>query len=349
MPEPLRHLVAEAIKVPPETVRITLRRPLEHQNNRLYDIWAGERHLIAKEYMRFREFPEGPLREYRSLQLAAPLDIAPQPVLFEPATHNGLGPIVVYAWMDGEMWDRRRPTGQLGQLARLWLRMNAAPTENVWSSRDHHNTASHIAARTDTWLRAYAAWVEAAFPQGRRAVDLCFHLFEARRRIVVDLEQRKPVFCFCHPDHRFANVIQRPNGQLGLVDWEHSGWGDPARDLADLITHANQEDLLHWGEWQPFLEPYLAGRAYLDPELGDRMRLYLGLHPLFWLAFLLAKSGVPRAEAGSLAGWTINGMRADDRLRRFLARALAWPEMDFTRQLDNVADVVFFPTCIPGG
>jgi aminoglycoside phosphotransferase (APT) family kinase protein len=127
------------------------------------------------------------------------------------------------------------------------------------------------------------------------------------------------------------------------VDWEHSGWGDPARDLADAITHANQEDLLHWDEWQPFLEPYLAGRAHLDPELGERMRLYLGLHPLFWLAFLLAKSCVPRAQAGNLAGWMINEMPAHERLRRFLARALAWPEMNFTRHLENVADVVFFP------
>lgn len=344
MPELLHHLVAQAINVAPEAVRIAPRHPLEHQNNRLYDIWAGERHLIAKEYLRTGELPESPLREYRSLQLMAPLDIAPQPVLFEPATQNGLGPTVVYEWMDGEMWDRRRPSGhQLGQLAELWLKMNAVPPSDLWSARGHEKTAKDVAARIDAGLRAYAAWVAAAFPDGQRAADLCLQLFETHRPSVDDLERREPVFCFCHPDHRFANVIQRPDGRLGLVDWEQSGLRDPARDLADLITHSNQEDLLSWDEWQPFLKPYLAGRANFDPELGDRMRLYLGLYPLFWLAILLARFGLPRAQTGSLAGWTINEMPANERLRRFLARALAWPEMNFTRQLESVADVVFFP------
>ena len=192
MPKPLRHLVAHAIDVAPEAVSIALRRPLEHQNNRLYDIWAGDHHLIAKEYLRAGELPEGPLREYRSLQLMAPLDIAPQPVLFEPATQNGLGPTVVYEWMNGEMWDRRRPTGhQLGQLADLWLKMNAVSAGDLWSARGHENSAKDIAARIDVGLRAYAAWVDTAFPDGRRAADLCLQLFETHSPSVDELERRE--------------------------------------------------------------------------------------------------------------------------------------------------------------
>jgi thiamine kinase-like enzyme len=47
-----------------------------------------------------------------------------------------------------------------------------------------------------------------------------------------------------HWDPRFATVIQGPDGHLTLVDWEASGLLDPASDIACLLTHPNQEDLL---------------------------------------------------------------------------------------------------------
>jgi len=60
--------------------------------------------------------------------------------------------------------------------------------------------------------------------------------------------------CFCRSDARFANVIARPDGRVGLVDWEDSGLRDPARELADLLHHPNQEDLIDAEGWQPFLD-----------------------------------------------------------------------------------------------
>jgi len=44
-------------------------------------------------------------------------------------------------------------------------------------------------------------------------------LINARRFVSTD----KPL-CFCRSDARFANVIARPDGRLGLVDWEDSGF-----------------------------------------------------------------------------------------------------------------------------
>jgi thiamine kinase-like enzyme len=154
------------------------------------------------------------------------------------------------------------------------------------------------------------------------------------------LDSLNPALCLCRSDARFANVIARPDGRLGLVDWEDSGLRDPARDLADVITHANQEDLLSWEEWQPLIQPYLAGRRAVDPGLAHRMHLYLALFPLFWLS-LLQHLGVQRAEAGTLAGWKSNEVDPQTRMRRYLARAIAWPNMNFEHELTAINDMVF--------
>jgi aminoglycoside phosphotransferase (APT) family kinase protein len=342
MTEALKALLAEAIGLSPAAVQVSLRPPLEPQSNQLYDVWAGDRHLIAKEFLKPAEFREAPVREFQALKLLAPLDIAPQPVFFQPLTSSHR-PVVVYEFMPGQMWDRHRPTAaELAQLAALWLRMNDVPTENLRPSRGHVQPLHQTAARLRAILETYATWVEAEFAPGQRAVELCFSVMESSDHVVRQLATYDPPFCFCRADARFANVIQRPDGRLGLVDWEDSGLRDPARDLVDIITHPNQEDLLSPDEWQAFLRPYLAGRSELDPHLRDRMHLYMALFPLFWLA-MLAREGMRLAAAGQLTGWRVHGLTANQKLRRYLARSLAWPEIDLRAPMETIREVMFFP------
>jgi aminoglycoside phosphotransferase (APT) family kinase protein len=170
---------------------------------------------------------------------------------------------------------------------------------------------------------------------------------ERCRPVFRELEACDPVLCFCRSDPRFANVIRRPDGRLGLVDWEDSGLRDPARDLADVVTHPNQEDLLAFDQWRALLEPYLAVRGTIDPQLAHRVRLYLAIFPAFWLASLIRgalRSASTGTQAAGLSGQRSHGMPLNDKLRRYLARGLAWPETDFTDQLESLADTVFFPT-----
>ena len=51
-----------------------------------------------------------------------------------------------------------------------------------------------------------------------------------------------------------------------------------------------------------------------------------------------------RARQGTLSGWTINGLPANERQRRYLARAIVWPDFAFEGQLAALADDVFFST-----
>jgi len=337
-------LIAGAIGLSSDTIEVSPRSSLEHQSNRLYDVWAGDRHLIAKEFLKRKEWWDAPLREFQALELLAPLDIAPQPVAHVQPHSAAHRPLVVYEFMEGEPWDRRRPTpAELAQLAEVWLKMNAISTEDLWMSRGQSRSFDDIEARFHADLKDYADWVESEFHAGRRAVDLCFTVLESRHSAIRELSDQDPVLCFCRADPRFANVIQRPDGRLGLVDWEDCGLRDPARDLADLMTHPNQEDLISPKAWKAFLKPYLAVRGQADRHLKRRVDLYLALFPVFWLVTLI-RHGIRLAREGRLRGWMEHGLPAGEKLRRYLARGLAWPEIQFARQMKTLSRVAFFPS-----
>jgi len=148
---------------------------------------------------------------------------------------------------------------------------------------------------------------------------------------------------FCRSDARFANVIAGPDGRIGLVDWEDRGIRDPAREVGDLMHTANQEDLVGPERWQAFLRPYLGALTPRDPHLPRRIELYVATCPIYWLSALF-REGMRRAEEGQLAGWMVNGLPATLRLRRYLARALAWPAPEYAAQLVGLGDLELFPS-----
>jgi thiamine kinase-like enzyme len=255
---------------------------------------------------------------------------------------------VIYEYLEGEMWGRRKPSPvELEQLAALWLRLSALPTENLWVSRSHERSSSAQAldermGEFRARFEAYAAWAEIQFRSGLRAAELCLTLLERCQPVVRELQAYEAPLCFCRADPRFANVLRRPDGRLAMVDWEDSGLQDPARDLADVMTHIYQEDLLAWSDWQALLKPYIAERSRLDPHLAHRMCLYLAIFAVFWLSVAI-RAGMRAVAAGESAGRRSYGMPLNQRLRRYLARGLAWPEIEFGKQLAGLADVTFFP------
>jgi hypothetical protein len=335
----IREFAARACGLRPEAIDIVPRAALEHQANRLYEFTAGGRHLIVKEFMLPDEKGEAAGREYKALMLLAPLDLAPQPVFYDPA----LGPLVDYEFLPGEMWNRRRPDSTaLGQLAEVWLKVNAVQADHLWISHGYERPLAQGYARWQGYFEAYADWSAANFPTGQAATGACLAVLAQCRAVVELLTAAKPKLCFCRADPRFANIIQRPDGRLGLIDWEDCGLRDPARDLADVLLHPNQEDLLSEHAWQAFVRPYLAGQPAERGEIAERAHLYRALFPVFWLGVIM-NQGLRLARSGKLAGWSINGLSPNVRLRRYLARAQAWPNLQFANKLEQLSDLNFFP------
>lgn len=285
-------------------------------------------HLIAKEFTE-PDLRSGAWREYQALCIVQPLDIAPRPILHHDA-------VVVYAFMDGEMWDRRTPSAaDLERLAEVWMQLHRLPTEGVWIAEGQRQPWSAVESRLRAGIDAYAQ----AHPHNN-AAEVCQLAFERCRPSIVELASLEPALVFCRSDPRFANVIARPDGRLGLVDWEDAGLRDPAREIADLLLHPNQEDLLSLDGWSAFLDPYRASRAS-DPTFEKRLHAYLPTFALFWLNLLL-EVGLKRSAHNDVASWRINDMKPNLRLRRYLARCLAWPNPDFSDTLQSLADLTFF-------
>jgi aminoglycoside phosphotransferase (APT) family kinase protein len=258
---------------------------MAHQTNRLYDVRAGDRHLIAKEYLSPIE-RDGPAIEYTALRLVQPLDVAPQPVFFDPA----VGRVVVYAFLEGQMWDQRIPSAaELEALADLWVRVTGLPTDGLWVAPEQARAPAESIARLRGPIERYAVWAARQGAARREAARVCITALERGLADGVPLIAELAPLSFCRSDARFANVIARPDGRPGLVDWEDSGLRDPARELVDLLHHPNQEDLLGPDGWQPFLDRFLPSRA---------------------------------ADPG--------------------ARGLAWPSLDPTEALGDLAEIAFF-------
>jgi thiamine kinase-like enzyme len=231
---------------------------------------------------------------------------------------------------------------EMEQLAVLWRKMNSMTSDVGWISRVYGREIGEIYRRFRSNFQVYEEWVLADFRAGEQALDLCLEVFEKSRPYADELAQYDPPLLFCRADPRFANVIRRPDGRLGMVDWEDSGLRDPACDIADMMTHPNQEDLVSSEQWHVFLVNYLGGLRKHDPCIEERIRLYRAMTSVFWLG-LLVKALVGRAAGDGFAGWMANDMPAQTRLRRYLARCLAYPDVDFSNQLRDIASLAFFP------
>jgi Phosphotransferase enzyme family len=209
--------------------------------------------------------------------------------------------------MEGEMWDRRVPSAtELGDLAEVWPRLHQFQTDGLWMCTGQARPWLEVVAGLRTALEAYARWANRSSSQCRAAARLCLEALERCITAAAPLTASDTApLCFCRSDACFANVIARPDGRPGLVDWEDSGLRDPARGVVDL----------------------LAG--------------YLALFPVFWLGILLADA-MRRIPAGELETWMINEMEPNTRLRRYLARAQAWPDPDPNAELAGLGDLEFF-------
>ena len=82
-------------------------------------------------------------------------------------------------------------------------------------------------------------------------------------------------------DGNLHNILCDAQGRLTFVDWEYSGAGDSAYDLAELRWHPGASHLPdEW--WDTALKSYppLPG----DAEFPKRLALYTRLLPIWWVS-----------------------------------------------------------------
>lgn len=266
-------------------------------NNLLYRATGDGRDLAVKFTIRDARDRAG--REYGALSAlqGAGLDIAPRPVLLDRA--RAPQPVVVQTWLGGAV-------------------AGSPPTTDAdWRALIDHFAAIHTLTPETTARRlpdAVLTMHSAAAGKARIREQLARVPPEDRpaglRELVTRVERAtspdwpSPPVALCRCDPNTLNFIRRP-GRWASVDWENSGWGDPAFDLADLLTHpkysAVPPERRGW-----VIDTYCGSRAH--PGAATRIRDYSVLCLVWWAARLARMlHEVPRGLDERLvrrsAGW----------------------------------------------
>jgi hypothetical protein len=76
--------------------------------------------------------------------------------------------------------------------------------------------------------------------------------------------------------------LRRSSGWAS-VDWENSGWGDPAFEIADLITHPAYEAVAQ-ARWDWLIDAYVERTG--DRTAALRARTYLTILLAWWVVRL---------------------------------------------------------------
>jgi aminoglycoside phosphotransferase (APT) family kinase protein len=236
-------------------------------------------------------------REYAALRLLdhAGLDIAPEPILIDESSAALPFPIVVYRWVNGQPLACPLNELQMSAILESIQAFHSRSRENCKDAgiRDawfHWFSFDPYLDELSGFLLEYGGWLADTDEDGKslfaRLTRLLESCVETVSRSRVNPGRDKIELRFAHVDPNLANAIWDGEERLRWVDWEYSGWGDPAMELADLRWHIALEDVTR--------EQHAWFRAhYQAPKDDDKFEERLGMwdHILAtrW-AFLMARA-----------------------------------------------------------
>jgi aminoglycoside phosphotransferase (APT) family kinase protein len=195
---------------------------------------ADGRHRAAQEY--------GALRTLH----AAGLDIAPGPLWLDESRTIAPFPAVIYRWLSGAPLQPPLTANQLAALLDSIQHIHALRSGDSDSGlRDswfHKFDFGWYLAELGDFLEKYGPWLATTDPAGPDLRDRLMRLIDHCAEVVavsgVDPGREHVALCLCRVDANLANSVWGADKRLRWVDWEFSGWGDPALDLSDLRWHA---------------------------------------------------------------------------------------------------------------
>jgi aminoglycoside phosphotransferase (APT) family kinase protein len=269
-------------------------------------------------------------REYHVMRLLqmSEIDVAPAPFALDESCSIVPFPAVIYRWLSGPPLAAPLSAQQLAALLDSLqrthsLRTDAASTEpgTAWF---HWFDWGPYLADLNALLKDYGGWLADADPRGpalrerlARLVDRCAENVAASN--VSPARENIPV-CLCRVDPNLANVVCGADGRLRWVDWEYSGWGDPALDLSELRWHAT---LIRVTEAQQrWLRDHYR-RPRKDASFDQRLTVWDHILATRWPLLILRwlwtmDNGPDRLRLSQVA---VDPAQLRERLGRFIERA----------------------------
>lgn len=238
-------------------------------------------------------------REYEALSALqeAGLAVAPDPLLLDLESQPLAA--VVQSWLTGEV--------------------SASPPANdaEWLHLLHHLVQVHSVTPASIHTRLRPAVLTAESPAASRSL-VCEQAgrmpeaaqpAEARallRQLAAaqPLDPRRASLALCRCDSNTLNYVRRPSGWAS-VDWENSGWGDPAFEIAEMTTHPAFSEVT--GErWEWVIRTY--AQLTRDAASIPRIHAYRKVLAAWWVFRLLryrydAQHGNVQGLGRRPAGW----------------------------------------------
>lgn len=254
-------------------------------------------------------------REYAALGALqqAGLHIAPEPIWLDRMQYTQ--PVVVQSWLDGQML--------------------AGPPQSdaEWAALLDHYCAIHSVTPDRTTVTLTNGVLNVSSGEAGKALvrEQAARLpREAQPGRMRDLLGRfagwsppvwpAPPRTLVRVDGNWRNFMRRGGG-LASVDWENSGWGDPAFELSELAVHPAYEG--PGSRWNQLVAGYVQRRD--DPTLVLRVATYTTIMLVWWVVRWAryryeAPLGLDKRLAGRPADWLAGVERQYD---RYLAQAEA--------------------------
>jgi len=244
---------------------------------------ADERQRARREWIALRSLQEARLR------------VAPDPIVYAPD-----GPLpqptIVHRWVSGKELTKGSVTdndlmalvADLNQIHQI----RAAPdTKPLIAWHQPANFADYL-AEIQTFVGKIRAWTTDArftpndLPFWATNLLTWLPLFEKALRLaenVIAQADTKGEYLYkalIWGDGNLDNVIRSEQEQFIFLNWESSGWGDPAYDLAQLRWHPRASGISQT-RWQAALNTYVPHPG--DRYFRERLAVYSQLLPIWWV------------------------------------------------------------------
>jgi aminoglycoside phosphotransferase (APT) family kinase protein len=295
----------------PNGVIIHIERGSQGLNNNIFRVRVSGDTFACKLFV--ADERQRAYREWAALKAvhAAGLALAPEPLAY--ALDGPLPqPTVVYRWVEGAPFAAGVPGDDelISLIAALNRIHRTPPAEGLTFLPAWHQPASYTAyldeirafiGQVRTWVADSAAQAE-NLPTYVADLPALLPLFEETVRLAEATVAGEsdpgayPIPALVRVDGNLDNVLRDPTGRLVFVDWEYSGSGDPAYDLAELRWHPRARGVRQ-DQWEAALagyEPHPVDRTF-----GRRLAIYSRLLPAWWVG----RSALHLLEgAGQIAG-----------------------------------------------
>lgn len=273
------------------------------RNNLLYRATGPESDLAVKFTRDDGRDRAG--HEYGALSALrqAGLDLAPRPLLLDRTAYRR--PVVVQSWLPGEVGRMPRNDDEWDGVVWHLVHVHRVTPAVI----DVPLCPCSIDVRTAREGQALVTGQLALLPEDAQLRPLRALV---RRLAAVDFPEWPTVpATLCRLDNNIDNYIQPPGHRPGAwasVDWEYSGWGDPAFDVANLVTHVAFKDVPA-GRWEWFVDRYcaLVEDKTAPLRIGVYHQIMLGWWPIRLARYLYE---LPAGADQRLAAWP-EGWRAD--------------------------------------